>query len=330
VSQVFGGGGNAGAPHTHDFVELFNAGPSAVDISGWTVQYATASGTSWQATPLSGTIAPGRYHLVQLAGGTVGQPLPAPDTSGTTNLAATSGKIALVRGADALSCGATAGSCSSNPLVDDFVGYGTASDYEGVGAVGALSSTTGALRAAGGCTDTDVNSADFSAATPTPRNSASPPTTCVERDPTPSATTEATVDVEVASVLALSLERSAISFGQTAPGESPAPVSERTTVVNNHAAGYALSVQRTAFTPADLPLALQASAPGAGELAPPFAGGALVRIPIAPSSAAIGTTSAASADAGDVWPTSVAFAGPIPAVAPGRYSATLTFTVIGR
>ena len=47
VSQVYGGGGNSGATYQNDFVELFNSGASAVDVSGWTVQYATAAGTSW-------------------------------------------------------------------------------------------------------------------------------------------------------------------------------------------------------------------------------------------------------------------------------------------
>ena len=59
VSQVFAGGGNAGAPFTNDFVELFNRGATAVDVSGWTVQYASASGSTWQATALTGSIAPG-------------------------------------------------------------------------------------------------------------------------------------------------------------------------------------------------------------------------------------------------------------------------------
>jgi type 1 fimbria pilin len=31
-----------------------------------------------------------------------------------------------------------------------------------------------------------------------------------------------------------------------------------------------------------------------------------------------------------VWPTSIGFASAVPAVAPGHYTATLTFTVIGR
>ena len=72
VSQVFGGGGNAGAPYNADFVELFNRSSTAVDVSGWSVQYATAAGTSWSATPLAGTIQPGGYYLVELAEGTAG------------------------------------------------------------------------------------------------------------------------------------------------------------------------------------------------------------------------------------------------------------------
>ncbi len=67
VSQIYGGGGNAGATFRNDFVELFNGGSGTADLSGWTVQYATAAGTTWQTTALSGTIAPGRYYLIQLA-----------------------------------------------------------------------------------------------------------------------------------------------------------------------------------------------------------------------------------------------------------------------
>ena len=44
VSQIYGGGGNAGATFRNDYVELFHAGSAGVDVSGWTVQYATAMG----------------------------------------------------------------------------------------------------------------------------------------------------------------------------------------------------------------------------------------------------------------------------------------------
>src|SRR6266480_3212028 len=113
VSQVYGGGGNAGAIFRNDYVELFNAGSGTVDLAGWTVQYATAAGTTWQATALAGSIAPGRSYLVQLASNAdVGAALPTPDATGTSNLGAASGKIALVPGAAPLTCGASAGSCS--------------------------------------------------------------------------------------------------------------------------------------------------------------------------------------------------------------------------
>src|SRR5688572_27534580 len=54
ISQVYGGGGNAGASLTHDFVELFNAGAVSVSLTGWSLQYATSAGTSWQSTALTG------------------------------------------------------------------------------------------------------------------------------------------------------------------------------------------------------------------------------------------------------------------------------------
>ena len=126
ISQLFAGGGNSGAPYTNDFVELLNRGASPVDVSSWSIQYASASSTSWSTTALSGSIQPGHYYLVALAGGANGAALPASDATGTTNMASTGGKVALVDGTAALPCGATAGSCSANPDVEDLIGYGSA------------------------------------------------------------------------------------------------------------------------------------------------------------------------------------------------------------
>src|SRR5712671_724260 len=70
ISQVYGGGGNAGATLKNDFIELFNRGTTAVNVTGWSVQYASAAGAAWQVTNLSGSIAPGQYYLVQEAAGT--------------------------------------------------------------------------------------------------------------------------------------------------------------------------------------------------------------------------------------------------------------------
>ncbi len=175
-----------------------------------------------------------------------------------------------------------------------------------------------------------MNAADFTAAAPAPRNSASAAHACSTTPGGPSATQTAAVEVQVEAALSLSLEKATLNFGTTTAGAAPAPVSERVTVLSNHAAGYALTVHRTAFAPADLPLALQATAPAGGTLGSALAGGALAPVPIGPSVLTIGQTSGISAPSGDVWPTNVGFAPPFPTVAPGRYTATITFTVIGR
>src|SRR5512143_343161 len=75
ISQVYGGGGNSGATYKNDFIELYNAGSTAVSLSGWSVQYAATTGSSWSRTGLTNvSLAPGQYYLIQEsagAGGTV-------------------------------------------------------------------------------------------------------------------------------------------------------------------------------------------------------------------------------------------------------------------
>src|SRR4051812_35386360 len=79
ISQVYGGGGNSGATLTNDFIELFNRGSAAVDLTGWSVQYASAAGTTWQRTNLTGTLGAGQYFLIQESAGTGGTTaLPTP------------------------------------------------------------------------------------------------------------------------------------------------------------------------------------------------------------------------------------------------------------
>jgi hypothetical protein len=183
ISQVYGGGGNSGATLKNDFVELYNAGPADVSLAGWSVQYASATGSSWQVTPLSGTIQSNHYYLVQEsqgAGGTVN--LPTPDASGTINMSLLAGKVALVTNSTALTCGAS-NNCVPSATIRDFVGYGsTATSYEGTGPAPTLSNTTADLR--NNNLDTDNNANDFTAGTPNPRNSAAATPTTV-----PTATT---------------------------------------------------------------------------------------------------------------------------------------------
>src|SRR5512134_1379170 len=79
INQVYGGGGNTGATYTHDFIELFNRGTSSVSLAGWSVQYASATGTgnfgstTTMITELPAvSLAPGQYFLIQEAQGTGG------------------------------------------------------------------------------------------------------------------------------------------------------------------------------------------------------------------------------------------------------------------
>jgi hypothetical protein len=320
ISQVYAGGGNAGATYTNDFVELLNRSSSSVSLSGWTLQYAPAGSTNWQASTLADSIPAGHYYLLELASsGSVGAALPAPDATDTTNMAASGGKVALVHDANVLSCGGSAGSCSAVSSVADLVGYGPATDYEGSPAP-ALSATLAAVRAGNGCTDTDANDADFTADVPSPRNTSWAAVTCSSGSGGGSGVTQsAAVDVDVSSALSLTLEHSSLSFGTASTGQTPAPLGDKLTVVSNSATGYAVSVHRTAFTPADLPLAVSVS------------NGTLTRIPVAPTTdLLIGTTSAPSAANGDAWMTSFGFATVLPVVPPGHYTSTITFTVIGR
>src|SRR5207253_1135867 len=133
ISQVYAGGGNSGAVYINDFVEIFNRGTTTVNfaITPYSVQYsgATANFGSNKVELTTGTIAPGKYFLVQLSsGGANGAVLPAADANGSINMAATAGKVALVAGTSALN----AVSCPLAAPVSDFVGYGTSADcFEG-------------------------------------------------------------------------------------------------------------------------------------------------------------------------------------------------------
>src|SRR5262249_30090672 len=105
ISQIYGGGGNSGALYTNDYVQLYNRGSSTVDISGWSLQYAPATGTGdWTGRqPLGGQIDPGHYYLIALAsGGANGVQIPTANVTGAINISQTTGKLALVDNGDLL------------------------------------------------------------------------------------------------------------------------------------------------------------------------------------------------------------------------------------
>lgn len=176
ISQVYGAGGNSGASFQNDFIELFNRGNASVNLTGWAVQYASATGTTWSKTDLSGMLAPGKYLLIQQAGGANGSPLPTPDITGTIAMAATAGKIVLTNTNTLIASGT---SCPAGATVVDILGYGTTANcFEGLGPTGNLSATAAALRAMNGCTEADNNASDFAVSAPNPRNNALPAAVC--------------------------------------------------------------------------------------------------------------------------------------------------------
>lgn len=177
ISQAFGAGGNTVDSYTHDYIELFNSSNTAVDVTGWSVQYASSLGTSWQVTALTGSIPANSYFLIQEGEGNLGTlELPTPDVIGVIAMHGSSNfKIALVDSTTPLDDGCPTG-------VIDFLGGGSANCSE-VSPAPATSNTTALIREQSGCQDTDNNSEDFEALTPTPRNTASPTNVCAPVGP---------------------------------------------------------------------------------------------------------------------------------------------------
>ena len=180
ISQVYGGGGNASATFTNDFIEIFNRGTVAQDLTGWSVQYASATSATptWAKTDLTGIVLqPGQYYLVQeAAGATPSVALPTADVTGVLTMGAAAGKVVLANSTTLVT--------TANPTdaqIVDIVAYGTTptTGFEGTGPTGtALTSATSAQRASAGCIDTNNNATDFIAALPVPRNTASPISVC--------------------------------------------------------------------------------------------------------------------------------------------------------
>lgn len=187
ISEIYAGGGNTGAPFTNDFIEIFNNTPTAINLTGYSVQYSAATTTSGNFTvvaTLSGTLQPGQYFLVQAAAGSggAGVALPTPDATGTTNLAVTGGKVILVNQTAAVPIGSIG--CPTVTVVD-FVGYGNANCFEGAGPAPAGTNTTSVKRNLNGCTDTNNNTADFATGAPNPQNTSSTRIACPSGAPLP-------------------------------------------------------------------------------------------------------------------------------------------------
>ena len=187
INEAYLKGGSAGAPFNDKFVELYNAGDTAQDLSGWSLQYRPAASTDVPSTAntqaLSGSIAPGGYYLVSIRGnGDTGADLPTPDATSTgLNPSGTNGQLFLANVAESLAL--PAGDVD-DPRVVDFLGYGSAAAFETAPAVvdGPNGTPNSLVRT--DFTDTGDNSADFTnATTVTPRNASG-----AEPEPEPSVT----------------------------------------------------------------------------------------------------------------------------------------------
>jgi hypothetical protein len=178
ISQIYTRGGEAGATYQNDFVEVFNASTSTIDLNGWSMVVDTLEGTTSQAIGAtfnqSFSVPPGMHLLFKFNGnGTNGQATPGEFPITNISLGSTSGKVFLLGPGQGLPSGCPAQTSS----VIDYVGYGSTNCSEGSPAP-APTATTALMRNGNGCTDTNNNAADFSLVTPNPRTTQSALTPC--------------------------------------------------------------------------------------------------------------------------------------------------------
>ncbi|WP_277207792.1 ExeM/NucH family extracellular endonuclease [Isoptericola croceus] len=185
IDEVYGGGGNSGAVYDRDFIELYNPGDEPVALDGWSVQYGSATGTTWSGqTDLTGEVpAGGSFLVAQAYGSNTDLPdLPAPDVEGTIAMSGTGAKVALVSSTERLSCLGAA--CADVADLVDLVGWGSANTYLGGAPARATTNSTSVSRVEH--VNTVDNAADFTIGTPTPAGSGADP----EPEPTPTPTDE--------------------------------------------------------------------------------------------------------------------------------------------
>lgn len=183
ISQVYTGGGLTGASWNNDYIELYNRGTASISVNGWSVQYASATGSTWAVINLSNTtIPPGGYYLIQAGrdNTVTAATLPTPEVSSTTfNMAGASGKLALVSTTTALTS-----ATPTDASIIDLVGYGSAGANRTSSLGGAnvsannaltptpLNNTTAIFRGGQGSIDYQNNATDFTVGVARPRNSA--------------------------------------------------------------------------------------------------------------------------------------------------------------
>lgn len=172
ISQIQVAGDGAAASDD-EFVELYNPTASAVPIAGWSLQYKSATGTTFAKLNIpAGSIQSHGYYLVARS---AYNGSPAYDLlNGVFLMAGAGGNLYLVNNQTLLT------SCASSSIVDK-AAYGTGNCPE-TAAASAPAANNSILRKPGGAqgsgTDSDDNSVDFLGLAPSvPHNSSSTPAT---------------------------------------------------------------------------------------------------------------------------------------------------------
>ena len=166
ISEVYGGGGAINGSYKNDYIQLFNFSSSPVDLSGYTLQIAPPTGSSWSVINLSGIIPANHWFLIKGEGdGSSGVDLPEADFKGNFNIRTESGKIALVNSGNALPTG-----CSiTGENVIDFIGYGKDVDCSETSPAPSHTALLATSRI-NFATDANNNASDFTLFPPNPRN----------------------------------------------------------------------------------------------------------------------------------------------------------------
>jgi len=182
ITQVYGGGGNTGAPYKSDFIELYNTTAADINIGGWSIQYSAAGGaTTVTAGNMNvfpaGTIIKAHEHYSMIgASGANGADWPVgtfdwENPINLINLAGTAGKVILMKNGTAVTP-SSLNAIINDPNFGDYVTFGTGcSPVYGSNMAANLTNSQSALRksTAGVYQYTANIGNDFDPATPNPR-----------------------------------------------------------------------------------------------------------------------------------------------------------------
>ncbi|WP_027387905.1 lamin tail domain-containing protein [Chryseobacterium gregarium] len=177
ISEIYGGGGDAGSTLINDYIILKNTGSETVSLRGATLQYADSNGIFTQYHTLPDiALSSGQSYLIQEGSGGGGiSNLPAPDfmagniltfdgsqnSSAGLDLNMASGKIVLADNALQVTN-------ADDPNVIDLVNYGTSVQFAGTNAALSPTAATAFKRVFENTAD---NVADFIIAPVNPVNS---------------------------------------------------------------------------------------------------------------------------------------------------------------